>query len=273
MLTLTGRYLAASTDLTERPLETAMTDPHIVLEGPTDAAVRVVRIARPEKRNALTAAMYAALADAFRALDADIATRAIVLTGDTVAFTGGNDLTDFLHQPPGGPDAPVFQFMRALSACRKPVIAAVCGPAVGIGTTLLFHCDFVYVAHDARLSTPFVKLGLVPEFASSLLMPARLGHVRAAEWLLLGENFSGDQAAALGIANRALPAAAVLSAAMATAEQLAALPPQAVQQSKALLRAHDRTVIDATIAQEARAFGEALQSAEAKAAFSTFLRR
>ena len=250
-----------------------MTESAVKIEGSAGSAVRVVRLSRPEKRNALTAAMYAALAEAFRQLDADESVRAIVLAGDESAFTGGNDLADFLHQPPGGPDAPVFQFMRALSSCRKPVVAAVCGPAVGIGTTLLFHCDFVYVAADARLAAPFVKLGLVPEYASSLLMPARLGHLRAAEWLLLGETFSGEQAAAMGVANRALPAPEVLPAALATAEKLAALPPRAVQTSKALMRGHDAEQLRNTIVLEAKAFGEALQSAEAKAAFAAFLRR
>jgi enoyl-CoA hydratase/carnithine racemase len=163
--------------------------------------------------------------------------------------------------------------MRALSDCRKPVVAAVCGPAVGIGTTLLLHCDFVYVATDAKLSTPFVKLGLVPEYASSLLMPARLGHLRAAEWLLLGEVFNGEQAVAMGLANQALPAAAVLAAAQATASKLAALPPGAVQAGKALMRGANRAAIASTIEKEAAVFGAALQSAEAKAAFAAFLGR
>ena len=176
---------------------TMATDPHI--ESATVHGICTVRIERAAKRNALTASMYAALAAAFIAADADESVRAVVFTGNSQAFTGGNDLADFLHQPPSREDAPVFRFMRALSDCRKPVVAAVCGPAVGIGTTLLLHCDFVYVANDAKLSTPFVKLGLVPEYASSLLMPAHLGHVRAAEWLLLGEAFSGEQAAALGL--------------------------------------------------------------------------
>lgn len=250
-----------------------MTESAVKVEGTDGAAVRVVRIARPEKRNALTGAMYATMAEAFLQLDAEPSVRAIVLTGDETAFTAGNDLADFLHQPPGGPDAPVFRFMHALADCRKPVIAAVCGPAVGIGTTLLLHCDFVYVAVDAHLSTPFVKLGLVPEYASSLLMPARLGQVRAAEWLLLGETFSGEQAAEMGVANRALPAAAVLPAAMATAEKLAALPPAAVQTAKSLMRRQDAQARRETITVEAQAFGEALQSAEAKTAFAAFLHR
>ena len=244
---------------------TMATDPHI--EFSTADGVCTVRIERPAKRNALTGSMYAALAAA------DENVRAVVFTGNPQAFTGGNDLADFLHQPPSRQDAPGFRFMRALSDCRKPVVAAVCGPAVGIGTTLLLHCDFVYVANDAKLSTPFVKLGLVPEYASSLLMPACLGHVRAAEWLLLGEVFSGEQAAALGLANQALPAADVLAAAQATAARLAALPPGAVQAGKALMRGANRAAIASTIEKEAAVFGAALQSAEAKAAFAAFLGR
>ncbi|MEY4375669.1 MAG: hypothetical protein RJB26_219 [Pseudomonadota bacterium] len=247
------------------------TDPHITTT--TSAGICTVLIQRPAKRNALTASMYAALADAFVAADADEQVRAVVLAGTDQAFTGGNDLADFLNQPPSGMDAPVFRFMRALSHCRKPVVAAVCGPAVGIGTTLLLHCDFVYVASDAKLSTPFVKLGLVPEYASSLLMPARLGHVRAAEWLLLGEVFNGEQAVAQGLANRALPATEVLNAAKATAAKLAALPPGAVQAGKALMRGTNRDTIASTIKEEAAVFGAALQSAEAKAAFQAFLGR
>jgi len=250
---------------------TLATDPHI--ESATADGVCTVRIERPAKRNALTASMYAALAAAFIAADTDENVRAVVFTGNPQVFTGGNDLADFLHQPPSRQDAPAFRFMRALSDCRKPVVAAVCGPAVGIGTTLLLHCDFVYVANDAKLSTPFVKLGLVPEYASSLLMPACLGHVRAAEWLLLGEVFSGEQAAALGLANQALPAADVLAAAQATAARLAALPPGAVQAGKALMRGANRAAIASTIEKEAAVFGAALQSAEAKAAFAAFLGR
>ena len=246
-------------------------DPHI--ETTNSDGIYTLRINRPAKRNALTASMYAAMADALRAADRDETVRVVLFTGQPQAFTGGNDLADFLHQPPTGPEAPVFQFMHALAACRKPVVAAVCGPAVGIGTTLLLHCDFVYVAADAKLSTPFVKLGLVPEYASSLLMPALLGHVRAAEWLLLGESFSGEEAAAMGLANRALPAEEVVGAAMATAARLAALPPGAVQAGKALMRSGNRAAIASTIEQEAAVFGAALQSAEAKAAFQAFLGR
>jgi enoyl-CoA hydratase/carnithine racemase len=239
---------------------------HAYAEG-----VTTLTIDRPEKRNAITGAMYAALASAFAAADADAAVRVIVLTGGPTTFTAGNDLADFLDRPPTTEAAPGYRFMHALSECRKPVIAAVCGPAIGIGTTLLLHCDFVYVAEDARLSTPFAPLGLVAEFASSLLMPLRLGHVQAAEWLLLARAFSGAEAAAQGLANAALPAAQVLATAQATAARLAALPPGALQDTKALMRRPLQTAIRETLLAEAVLFGQRLQSPEAKAAFGAFL--
>jgi enoyl-CoA hydratase/carnithine racemase len=239
----------------------------------TAGAVTTLVIARPEKRNALTAAMYTALAEALLAADRDEAVRAVIITGQPGVFTAGNDLEDFLMTPPAGPDAPVFRFMHALADCRKPVVAAVCGPAVGIGTTLLLHCDLVYVATDAKLATPFTGLGLVAEYASSLLLTQRAGHVRAAQWLLLGDRFNGVEAAAQGLANAALPAEEVLPAAEAAAARLAALPAGAVQETKALMRRAERALVRETIAVEAEAFGRRLHSPEAKAAFSAFLKR
>ena len=148
--------------------------------------VATIEIARPEKKNAITQAMYRALADAVDAAVAEPAVRALLLTGQPGIFTSGNDLEDFMQRPPQGTDSPVAQFMRALLEIDKPVVAAVTGAAIGIGTTMLLHCDFVYVSDEARLATPFVSLGLVAEYASSLLMPALMGHRRAAERLLLG---------------------------------------------------------------------------------------
>jgi enoyl-CoA hydratase/carnithine racemase len=147
----------------------------------TYQGVTTLEIARPEKKNALTAAMYQAMADALRAAQADPEVRSVLITGQPGIFTAGNDLEDFLQRPPQGLDSPVFQFMQALIECDKPVIAAVTGAAIGIGTTMLFHCDFVYVSDEARLAMPFVALGLVPEFGSSVLVAERMGHVRAAE--------------------------------------------------------------------------------------------
>jgi len=167
--------------------------------------VATIEIARPEKKNAITVAMYQAMAEALAAADADAAVRALLITGQPGIFTSGNDLEDFMQRPPGAgsdnAESPVFGFMRALAGCGKPVVAAVTGAAIGIGTTMLLHCDLVYVSDEARLAMPFVSLGLVPEFASSLLVPQLMGHARAAEKLLLGDPFTGADAVEAGIAN------------------------------------------------------------------------
>src|SRR5688572_24196033 len=155
--------------------------------------VATVEIARPEKKNALTMAMYDAMADAIRAAVDDRSVRALLVTGQPGVFTSGNDLEDFMQRPPGGPDSPVFRFMEALLDCDKPVVAAVTGAAIGIGTTMLLHCDLVYVSDEGRLAMPFASLGLVPEFASSLLVPQLIGHARAAEKLLLGDPFRSEE--------------------------------------------------------------------------------
>ena len=176
------------------------------------------------KKNALTVAMYQAMADALRAAAADGAVRAVLITGQPSIFTSGNDIEDFMARPPGAggsatEEAPVFQFMKALLEIDKPVVAAVTGAAIGIGTTMLLHCDFVYVADDARLAMPFVGLGLVPEYASSLLVPQLMGPRRAAEKLLLGDPFTGEQAVECGIANAVLPASEVALHARRVAER------------------------------------------------------
>jgi len=236
-------------------------------------AVLTIELARPEKKNALTVAMYQAMTEAIHAARADTTVRALLITGQPGVFTSGNDLADFLQHPPEGADSPVFQFMRALLDCEKPVVAAVTGAAVGIGTTLLLHCDLVYVAQDARLLMPFVNLGLVPEFASSLLLPRLLGSVRAAEKLLLGEAFSGSEAVGLGLANAALPAGEVLAYARAKAERFNALPPNAVLDSKRLLRAGLREQIDAALRAEGAVFVKRLRSPEAREAMQAFFEK
>src|SRR3954451_8824199 len=185
--------------------------------------VATIEIARPEKKNALTMAMYDAMAQAIAAANTDAAVRAVLITGQPGVFTSGNDLEDFMQRPPQGADSPVAQFMRALLECDKPVIAAVTGAAIGIGTTMLLHCDFVYVSDEARLATPFASLGLVPEYASSLLMPLLMGPRRAAERLLLGDPFTGETAVECGLANAVLPAAEVVNHARRVAERFNAL--------------------------------------------------
>jgi enoyl-CoA hydratase/carnithine racemase len=234
--------------------------------------VATIEIARPEKKNAITQAMYREMAAALDAAGADKAVRAVLITGQPGIFTSGNDIEDFVQRP-AGQESPAFGFMRALMDCEKPVIAAVTGAAIGIGTTMLLHCDFVYVSDEARLAMPFVSLGLVPEFASSVLAPRVLGRVRASEKVLLGEPFSGADAVELGIANAVLPAGEVVHHARRVAERFNALPPGAVRETKKLLRRADRETLLAAIKVEGGVFAERLQSAEAKEAFSAFFQK
>ena len=239
--------------------------------------VATIEIARPEKKNALTMAMYQAMAGALRAAASDGAVRAVLITGQPGIFTSGNDLEDFMQRAPGqGSDSgesPVFQFMCALLECDKPVIAAVTGAAIGIGTTMLLHCDFVYVSDEARLAMPFVTLGLVPEFASSLLVPQLMGHARAAEKLLLGEPFTGAQAVDCGLANAVLPAGEVVAHARRMAERFNKLPPGAVQDAKRLLRQPQREQILKTLQTEGALFAARLRSPEAQEAFQAFFQK
>ncbi len=239
--------------------------------------VATIEIARPEKKNALTIAMYQAMADALNAAREDAAVRAVLITGQPGIFTSGNDIEDFMSRPPGqGSDAmesPVFRFMRALLECDKPVVAAVTGGAIGIGTTMLLQCDFVYVSDEARLAMPFVALGLVPEFASSLLVPQLMGHVRAAEKLLLGDPFTAQEAVDCGIASAVLPAGEVVNHARRVAERFNQLPPGAVRDAKQLLRAPQRDLILKTIQTEGALFGKRLRSPEAMEAFQAFFQK
>ncbi len=235
--------------------------------------VATIEIARPEKKNALTQAMYQSMADAINAAAGAGEVRAILITGQPGIFTSGNDIEDFMNSPRTGLDAPVFQFMEALIGCDKPVVAAVTGAAIGIGTTMLLHCDFVYVADDARLAMPFVSLGLVPEFASSMIVPALMGNRRAAETVLLGDPFTGAQAVEYGIANAVLPAGEVLNHARRVAERFNHLAPGAVRDSKRLMREPQREALRATYKKEAEIFGERLRKPEAMEAFQAFFQK
>ena len=235
--------------------------------------VATIEIARPEKKNALTQAMYTAMAEALVAATADTAVRAVLITGQPGVFTSGNDLEDFMQRPPQGENSPVFNFMRALLDCDKPVVAAVTGAAVGIGTTMLLHCDLVYVSDEARLAMPFVSLGLVPEYASSLLVPRLMGHVKATEKLMLGEPFTGADAVDCGIANAVLPAGEVVNHARRMAERFNALPPGAVRDTKRLMRAPQKEQVLAVMAQEGAIFKGRLRSPEAMEAFQAFFQK
>jgi enoyl-CoA hydratase/carnithine racemase len=235
--------------------------------------VFTLEIARPEKKNAITIDMYQAMADGLKAAQADGSVRAVLIVGQPGIFTSGNDLEDFMKRPPSGEDSPAYQFMQALNGCEKPVVAAVTGAAIGIGTTMLLHCDLVYVADDARLAMPFVSLGLVPEFASSLVVPQLMGRVKAAEKILLGDPFTGAEAVELGIANAVLPAGEVALHARRVAERFNAMPPGAVRDTKKLLRRAGTEATWQAIQAEAAVFGERLTSPEAREAFSAFFQK
>ena len=235
--------------------------------------VAIIEIARPEKKNAITGAMYLAMAEALMLADADAAVRAVLIGGQPGIFTSGNDLEDFMQRPPSSEETPSRVFMKALMGCEKPVVAAVTGAAIGIGTTLLLHCDFVYVSDEARLAMPFVSLGLVPEFGSSLLVPQLMGNPRAAEKLLLGEPFTGAQAVECGIANAVLPAGEVMAHARRIAERFNTLPPAAVRETKKLMRRARTSDVPGTIAAESEVFRARLQSPEAKEAFGAFFQK
>jgi len=239
----------------------------------TAGAIAQIQIARPERKNAITAAMYAAFANALAAADADGGVRVVLVRGLPEIFTAGNDLEDFLREPPQNDEAPVFRFMTALSSLAKPVVAAVNGAAVGVGTTMLLHCDLVYCADDSRFSLPFVNLGLCPEFGSSLLLPLAAGNRCAAEKLLLGEPASAEEAFEMGIVNRILPPGEVVSHARNQCERLARVPPGALLETKRLMKAGWREAVQRAIREESAAFVRLLGSTEARDAFRAFLER
>ena len=235
--------------------------------------VMSIAFARPEKKNAITAAMYAAMAAALRGAAADDSIRTVVIAGSPGVFTAGNDLGDFLANTSDGFARPIVDFMDSLVDLDKPVVAAVTGHAVGIGVTLLLHCDLVYLAEGATLATPFVALGLVPEFGSSYLLPQRLGHARAAQGLLLAEPMDAAAAFACGLVNAVVPAAEVVERAVQAAKRLAALPADAVQASKRLLREPQRDAIRHAIQTECEVFAARLRSPGTQAALRAFFAR
>jgi len=230
-----------------------------------------VEIDRPDKKNALTRAMYARLADALEEAASDSGVRAVVLSGRGGVFTAGNDLGDFMMDPPTGPDSPVFRFLQAAIAFPKPLVAAVEGPAIGIGTTILLHCDLAYAAPDAVFKMPFVDLGLVPEAASSLLLPRLAGSARAAELLMFGEAFTAETAHAVGLVNAVVPNPT--AHARERAAVLAKKPPSALRQTKALLRHDTAEAVGQALAREGGLFVERLGSPEAQEAFTAFFEK
>lgn len=249
----------------------AAEDGAIVVTEPAPGVV-LATMTRPAKKNALTAAMYGALVDALAEADRARA-GALVIAGAGGAFTAGNDLADFLEFA-GLPieEVPPFRFIRQLARTRTPLVAAVSGVAVGVGTTLILHCDLAYAAPDARFRMPFADLGLVPEAGSSWLLPRRVGLAKASEFLMLGEGFDAAEALRLNLVNAVLPADALLEHAVAAAARLAGKPRAALSATRALLRG-DPAELDAAITRESAAFEAALRSPEARAAFESFLAR
>jgi enoyl-CoA hydratase/carnithine racemase len=232
-----------------------------------------IEIARLDKKNALTQDMYRAMREALAEADASAEARAILLHGARDCFTSGNDLKDFLARDPHAGPAESFKFINALPKVAKPLIAAVGGAAVGVGTTMLLHCDFVYASPSARFQMPFVPLGVVPEAASSLLLPMVAGYQRAAELLLLGQPFSAEKALAAGFVTEIVPEAELLERARSAALAVAALPPASVRLSKALMKRPLLQAIASQMEEEGRVFSERLQSPESKEAMSAFLEK
>jgi enoyl-CoA hydratase/carnithine racemase len=233
---------------------------------------------RPERKNAITSAMYQSMADALADGEQDAAVRAILIIGQPEIFTAGNDLEDFLKNatPVEGEateDRPVFRFMRQLNAASKPVVAAVAGAAIGIGTTLLMHCDLVYAADNAKFSMPFTQLGLCPEFASSLLFQQIAGYPRAAEKLMLGEAFLAQEAYQMGLVSKVLPLDELIPFATRQAAKLVALPATSVRATKRLMKSSRAEPIIRTMAAENALFGAMLQEPEAKEAFTAFFEK
>jgi enoyl-CoA hydratase/carnithine racemase len=239
-----------------------------------DGPVRTVRMNRPDKKNALTLAMYDAMTAGIESAVKNPALRCILIAGAPTVFCAGNDIGDFVKMTGegGGLGAPIIRFLHALARCEKPLVAAVQGNAVGVGTTMLMHCDYVVASHEARFSTPFVSLGLVPEAASSMIAPRLMGHARAFSLLVMGQPLDADDAQAAGLINAAVSPGAVEAEAMEAANAIAALPPQAVAASRRLMRGTVDEIVK-RIDAEAEQFKVRLQSAEARAAFETFMTR
>ncbi|MGN6666905.1 MAG: enoyl-CoA hydratase [Trinickia sp.] len=244
----------------------------IVVERSAEG-VLTLALNRPDKKNAITAAMYQTMADALADAQEDTAVRAILIRGGAQAFSAGNDLEDFMKSPPNGENAPVLQFLRRISSAEKPLVASVAGVAVGIGTTLLLHCDLVYAADTATFSLPFSQLGLCPEAASSLLLPRMAGYALAAEKLLLGEAFDAQEAHRMGIVNRLLPAGDVDAFAYAQAVKLAALPASSLRVTKRLMKGANGQEIAERMKEEVVHFSKMLLAPEAREAMMAFFQK
>lgn len=238
-----------------------------------DQGVMTLTFNRVDKKNSITSAMYASLADALEQAQGDGTVRVVLIQGHETIFSAGNDIADFLNNPPADQNSPVFRFLRNISTFPKPVLAAVAGPAVGIGTTLLFHCDLVYAGDNAAFSMPFVNLGLCPEAASSFLVPNMMGYHRAAEALLMGEPFMAEAALEVGLVNRVVPPTEVNAYAQAQARKLANKPLSSLIETKRLMKAPHAERVKAQMAEEGVSFGRMLREPAAKEAFGAFMEK
>ncbi len=236
-----------------------------------DAGVMTLTFNRLDKKNAITSVMYGQLADAIAQAQTDAAVRVVVIQGHESIFSAGNDIGDFLQHPPSTPQANVFRFLRGIASLEKPLLAAVAGPAVGIGTTLLFHCDLVYAGDNAAFSMPFVNLGLCPEAASSLLAPQMFGYHRAAEALLLGEPFYAEAAMEVGLVNRVLPPTEVNAYVQTQARKLAGKPLSSLIETKRLMKGVQSKAVLDHMEVEIASFGRMLQAPAAQEAFGAFM--
>ena len=236
-----------------------------------DAGVMTITFNRLDKKNSITAAMYAVMADAVAQAAADASVRVVLFQGHESIFSAGNDIGDFLNQLPTTQESPVFRFLRGIASFEKPMLAAVAGPAVGIGTTMLFHCDLVYAGDNAAFSMPFVNLGLCPEAASSLLVPRMFGYHRAAEALLMGEPFFAEAAQEVGLVNRVVPPTEVNGYAQAQARKLAAKPLSSLIETKRLMKGGTQQEVLKIMDEEGKSFGRMLREPAAKEAFGAFM--
>jgi enoyl-CoA hydratase/carnithine racemase len=238
-----------------------------------EAGVMTITLNRLDRKNSITSAMYGAMADALASAESDTAIRVVVLQGHETVFSAGNDIGDFLNKPPAGMDSPVFRFLRGIATFPKPLLAAVCGPAVGIGTTMLLHCDLVYAGDNAAFSMPFVNLGLCPEAASSFLVPQMMGYHRAAEALLLGEPFMAEAALEVGLVNRVVPPTEANTVAQAAARKLAAKPSTALAETKRLMKKGQQQLIAQQMIDEGQSFARMLGEPAAREAFGAFMEK
>ncbi len=239
----------------------------------SSAGVMTITLNRLDKKNSLTRAMYAAMAGALAQADLDAATRVLVIQGHETVFCAGNDISDFLHRSAAAQESPAFQFLRAISTFSKPLLAAVCGPAVGIGTTMLFHCDLVYAGDNAAFSMPFVNLGLCPEAASSYLAPRLMGYGRAAEALLLGEPFLAEAALEMGLVSRIVPPSQATVLAQRQAQKLAAKPLKALIETKRLMKKSQASMVAQRMQEEGASFARLLAEPAAREAFTAFIEK